>query len=419
MAQSNDSEQTGDTTFDELFRPLVEPLKQLEDEHPPHHLEKLSFKVFVRLLVYYFTKECKSGRLLLTDVKTAAKELKLSSVPHSTFFDAFKRFPVAWFVTLLSFLLTTVVWKAIPELAALGKLYCVDGSLFPAMATMLWAKYTSTHNAVRLHLCFELNRMIPVLFMVDTGNSNEKKALLEMLEAGATYIADRGYYSFPLLAAIGAANAFFVFRAKSNLVYTRVKRLPVDLPDTVQHIFRHVADQQVRVSNAAGRPIYRLVSFYVGKERYLILTNRMDLTTFQVILLYAYRWQVELIFRFLKRSLNGLHLLSHSKEGVTIHFYALLIAALLELRLKQLCVDLCESTLTAETTAQEETGQPAITGLMINPDQLAGTRGSTFLATIGAKLHRYWKIGQHWLVSLHNFLAHPLDQRVIEVLGKL
>ena len=419
MAQSNGSEQTGDTTFDELFRPLVEPLKQLEDEHPPHHLEKLSFMVFVRLLVYHFTKECKSGRLLLTDVKTAAKELKLSSVPHSTFFDAFKRFPVAWFVTLLSFLLTTVVWKAIPELAALGKLYCVDGSLFPAMATMLWAEYTSTHNAVRLHLCFELNRMIPVLFIVDTGNSNEKKALLEMLEAGVTYIADRGYYSFPLLAAIVMANAFFVFRAKISLKYTREEKLPVTLPDTVRHIFRHVTDQKVRITYAAGRPIYRLVSFYVGKERYLILTNRMDLTTFQVILLYAYRWQVELIFRFLKRSLNGLHLLSHSQEGVTIHFYALLIAALLELRLKQQCVDLCESTLAAETTAQEETGQPAITGLMINPDQLAGTRGSTFLATIGAKLHRYWKIGQHWLVSLHNFLARPFDQRVIEVLGKL
>ena len=68
------------------------------------------------------------------------------------------------------------------------------------------------------------------------------------------------------------------------------------------------------------RPVYRLVSFYVGQEQYLILTNRLDLTTFQVMLLYAYRWQVELIFRFLKRSLNGLHLLSHSKEGVTIHF---------------------------------------------------------------------------------------------------
>ena len=81
---------------------------------------------------------------------------------------------------------------------------------------MLWAEYTSTHRAIRLHFCLELNRMIPAHFLVDTGKSNEKKALLEMLEVGVTYIADRGYLSFPLRAAIAAADAFFIIRAKAN-----------------------------------------------------------------------------------------------------------------------------------------------------------------------------------------------------------
>jgi hypothetical protein len=353
----------------------------------------LHFKEFVRLLVYHFTKGCESGRQLLTDISTAASELGLGEVKHSTFFDAFQRFPTAWFASLLSFLLAAVVWKAIPELDALGKLYCVDGSVFPAVATMLWAEYTSQHQAIRLHLCFELNRMIPVHFLVDTGKSNEKKALLQMLEAGVTYIADRGYLSFPLLATIAAAQAFFVFRAKVNLVYSRVERLPVSLPDTVHHLFHHVTDQRARLTNAKGRPVYRLVSFWVGQERYLILTNRLDLTTFQIILLYAYRWQVELIFRFLKRSMNGLHLLSHSKGGATIHFYALLITALLELRLKQQCVDLCEASSPVYTSPQSEADQPTIAGLMIDPERLAGTRGNTFLATVGEKLHRYSRDG--------------------------
>jgi hypothetical protein len=407
------------TTFDVLFQPLESPVAQHERDHPPHHRERLHFKWFVRLLVYHFTKGCESGRQLLTDISTAASELGLGEVKHSTFFDAFQRFPTAWFASLLSFLMTAVVWKAIPELDALGKLYCVDGSVFPAVATMLWAEYTSQHQAIRLHLCFELNRMIPVHFLVDTGKSNEKKALLQMLEAGVTYIADRGYLSFSLLAAIAAAQAFFVFRAKANLVYTRVERLPVSLPATVQHLFRHVTDQRVRVTNAKGCPIYRLVSFQVGQEWYLVLTNRLDLTTFQIILLYAYRWQVELIFRFLKRSLNGLHLLSHSKGGATIHFYALLITALLELRLKQQCVDLWEASSPAHTSPQDETDQPIITGLMIDPERLAGARGNTFLATVGEKLHRYWKISKHWLVALRNYLARPFDYQVVMALGRL
>jgi IS4 transposase len=407
------------TTFDELCEPINPFLDQHERDRTPHHREKLHFSDFVRQLVYHFAKGCESGRQLLTDIETSDSELELDEVKRSTFFDAFQRFPVAWFASLLAFLLTTVVWQAIPELTALGKLYCVDGSVFPAIASMLWAEYTSRHHAIRLHLCFELNRMLPAHFLVDTGNSNEKKALLQMLETGVTYIADRGYLSFPLLAAIVTANAFFVIRAKVNLVYVRVERLPVTLPSTVQHLFLHVTDQRVRVKNAKGRPIYRLVSFFVGQEQYLILTNRMDLSTFQVILLYAYRWQVELIFRFLKRSLNGLHLLSQSREGVTIHFYALLITALLELRLKQHCVAACEAAQTTHTAGIVENNGPAIVGLMIEPELLAGTRGNTFLATVGQKLHRYWKIGKHWLTMLRNFLARPFDAHVVAALGRL
>lgn len=413
MNISDDSE-TNFTTFDVLFQPLARFLAQHERDNPPHHREVLPYKDFVRLLVYHFAKGCASGRQLLTDVSTVEPELELGAVKRSTFFDAFQRFPVVWFAGMLAFLLATVVWPAIPELATLGKLYCVDGSLFPAIATMLWAEYRRNRQAVRLHLCFELNRMIPAHFLVDSGKSNEKKALRQMLEAGVTYIADRGYLSFPLLAAIVTAQAFFIIRAKSNLVYQRVQRLPVDLPETVRHLFCHVTDQRVRLTNAQGQPRYRLVSFYVGPEQYLILTNRLDLTTFQVMLLYAYRWQVELIFRFLKRSLNGLHLLSTSKEGVTIHFYALLITALLQLRLKQTCVDRGDPAV-----AQLDPEVPLIAGLMIAPERLAGARGHTFLATVGQKLHRYWKISQHWLVALRNYLARPFDYQVVLALARL
>ena len=410
---------TDRTTFDVLFEPLVAILEQHERDHPPHHREKLPFMKFVRTLVYHFTRKCESGRQLLTDVSTTEPELELGEVKRSTFFDAFQRFPVVWLASLLSYLLATVVWQAIPELEALGKLYCVDGSIFPAIASVLWVEYSSKHQAIRLHLCFELNRMVPAHFLVDTGKSNEKKALLQMLEAGVTYIADRGYLSFPLLTAIVAAQAFFIIRAKANLVYTRVERLPVNLPGTVQHLFRHVTDQRVRLTNAKATPVYRLVSFYVGQERYLILTSRLDLTTFQIILLYAYRWQVELIFRFLKRSLNGLHLLSHSQEGVTIHFYALLISALLQLRLKQQCVAVCQASWPAVPLSLPAPDEPVIAGLMIDPAQLAGTRGHTFLATVGQKLHRYWKLSKHWLVALRNFLARPFDDQVVQALGRL
>ena len=114
------------------------------------------------------------------------------------------------------------------------------------------------------------------------------------------------------------------------------------LPDSVQHLFTQVTDQRILLSNASGNPIYRLVTFSVGDQRYLILTNRLHLSTFQLILLYAYRWQIELMFKFIKRSLPGLHFLTTSHDGLTIQFYMLLLSALLQLRFKQLCLSIVE-----------------------------------------------------------------------------
>ena len=105
--------------------------------------------------------------------------------------------------------------------------------------------------------------------------------------------------------------------------------------------------------------------------------------------------------------------------GVTIHFYALLITALLELRLEQKCVAICEAKQTAGDSSESADDTPAIAGLMIDPERLAGTRGHTFLATVGEKLHRYWKISKHWLVALRNYLARPFDYQVVLALGRL
>ena len=161
------------TTFDQLLQPIKDLLDELEAQRTIHHLEKLSFSAFVPLLVYYFTTWVESGRQLLTDTLSAAPELGLEPVKRSTFFDAFNRFPVRYFQMLFATLLGTLSLPAIPELAMVGRVLCVDGSLFPALATMYWAQYQSTSNALRLHLAFELNRMVAVSILVESGNSSE------------------------------------------------------------------------------------------------------------------------------------------------------------------------------------------------------------------------------------------------------
>ena len=52
-------------------------------------------------------------------------------------------------------------------------------------------QYTSKCQALKMHLAYELNRMIPVQFISSEANYSERKVFMELLEAGVTYITDR------------------------------------------------------------------------------------------------------------------------------------------------------------------------------------------------------------------------------------
>jgi len=86
--------------------------------------------------------------------------LNLRPVPYSTIKEAFDRFSVKLFKEVFQYLLDNLPFKHLPESAKLGKLYCIDGSIFPVISSMQWAEYTSKSQAFKMHLCLELNRIL-------------------------------------------------------------------------------------------------------------------------------------------------------------------------------------------------------------------------------------------------------------------
>lgn len=60
-----------------------------------------------------------------------------------------------------------------------------------------------------------------------------------------------------------------------------------------------------------------------------IVTNRRDLSAELIGLIYLYRWQIEIFFKWIKCNLGLSHLLAESKQGVEIQVYLALIATLL------------------------------------------------------------------------------------------
>ncbi len=167
------------TVFHKLLEPVEDFVKEQNHRLPKHRNQKYDYEDFFRLLIYYFVSGTKSLKLLVQaqlNTGLLPPELGLRAVPYSTCQDAFERFSPGLFQAVFQHLLSRLSFKAVPELASLGTLYCIDGSLFPVISSMLWAEYTGKHQALKLHLCFELNRMIPVDLLVGSGNSSKHAA---------------------------------------------------------------------------------------------------------------------------------------------------------------------------------------------------------------------------------------------------
>ena len=411
------------TTFEALVAPIAPLLAEMAPAIDAQaQSRKLFFVPFVRLQIFAIVMRIPSLRQLVTELETSptAATLGLPAVPFSTLKDGFIRFPIAAFERLFQHLVQTVSWLEVEEVHALGALCLVDGSLFRVLVRMSWAVYKKGKNALRLHLAFDLNRMIPVEFAIGAGTSSERAFLRSIVQAGLTYVADRGYFAFELFDHIQRAQAYFVVRAKENLQYTITKRL--SLTGTLPVRWENRSDQRVSLTNDPFHHTYRLITFSVLGTPFLILTNRFDLTTVQVILVYAYRWQVELIFRFIKQGLQGTHLFSHSSQGSRVWFYLLLITALLQLQLKQACVGQVEQEKTRETVPDsvEKDLDSAASQLRSVPPKTENEVPQapySFLAAIGSKLKTYWKIGCHWLRRLQNLLAQPFELPIIRALG--
>ena len=408
--------------FDEIIAPVM-PLIVEEAQKQTHNASKytLSFQPFTLNLLFALVKGIKSISLLVTHINTStdAQGLGLVRASKSMYSEAFHRYRAQTYRTLFYTLLKQMNFLHIPEIQALGRFCCVDGSVFPALITMTWAVYQKKRNALKLHLAFELNRMIPVEFLSTEANTSERQILRQLLEAGVTYIADRGYVCFQLFHDIGARQAHFIIRATSNLLYDSYETLSVEIPEQWATFFTGIEDQKIRFTNDTYQHDYRLVSFMAMGDYFSLITDRFDLRTSEVIMLYAYRWQVELIFRFLKRTMNGLHLMCHHPSGIEIQFTLYLISYLLLLNFKQKCAPVEVANIDKIDPVNNEQINE------IETDTCKETRSDSMfyvcglVSLLGNRVRQYWKMGIHWLTTVRNSLLLSFTPEVSRLIWNM
>jgi hypothetical protein len=172
-------------------------------------------------------------------------------------------------------------------------------SLFP------WAKFRTHKAAVKIHTLLELHGNIPTFISITEGKVHDVNILDEILpEAGAFYVMDRGYLDFERLYELTLSSAFFVTRAKSNVVLQRRYSQPVDKTTGVrsdQTVILTAFDSATAYPDALRRVSYRDVK---TSKRFKFLTNNFTLPALTIAQLYKARWQVELFFKWIKQHLR-------------------------------------------------------------------------------------------------------------------
>lgn len=390
-----------------LFSILLQPLEAIIASISPiidqeSLSQKLFFADFLKKLLFAYLEQVSSLRSLPIELATNAKcrGLGFLTTPFSTLKDGFSRFESKYFKQVFETVLASSNLKRVKSIDELGLFQVIDGSLFPTLLQIGWSEYRRKKNAFKLHLSFEMNRLIPTEFVVGSGKSSERLFLESVLEKGVTYIADRGYASFEIIAKLLKREAYFIFRAKDNLLFEVQEALAIAASE-MPKCFRNITDELIIFKNDKHQNEVRMIGFEVCQSKFRLLTNRRDLTTLQIIILYAYRWQIELFFKYVKRTLNGLHLFNHSQNGVEIQFYLLMTLAILMLKFKQDCQK--------KKKPKREKSEKKSEEREINP--------SEWIRKITKIFYDGWKISKKWLLIVKNSLAKVIDNKLLTLLN--
>lgn len=214
------------------------------------------------------------------------------------------------------------------EINVAGSIYAFDSSTIDlCLSVFWWAKFRKTKGGIKLHTLFDIRTSIPALVIITEANVADVTMLDELdFEVGSFYIVDKGYVDFARLYVINLCRAFFVIRAKKNTKFKRLYSRPKNPENGIK--CDQIGYLNAKKSKARYPERIRWIKYYdkdLDKE-FVFITNNFELEAEKIALLYKYRWQVELFFKWIKQHLKIRSFWGHSENAVKIQIYCAIIS---------------------------------------------------------------------------------------------
>jgi putative transposase len=195
-----------------------------------------------------------------------------------------------------------------------------------------WADWNGRTRGMKLHVTYDPTADHPRRIDITPATVNDVVVSEQVpLEAGITYVIDKGYCSYSWWTQIHDIGSVFVTRPKSNVRFqvTRQRKLGA----TQGEGFTVLGDAEVKLATQ-GRaklaiPLRRVMIKRDTGESLTIITNDLTRSAVEIAAIYKARWQIELLFRWIKQHLKLKKFLTRSENGVRLQLIAAMIAYLL------------------------------------------------------------------------------------------
>ena len=203
----------------------------------------------------------------------------------------------------------------------------IDSTTLPLNLTHYkWATFRKTKVGVKLHLrlvFMDKDNVYPDKAIMTTADEHDRNQLEVLVDdKEAMYVFDRGYVDDERFDRMMDDGYFFVSRLKKNIVTRHIHSfgLPEDSP-VIRDEMVYIGTSQNRAEN-----IFRIVEVDDTKGNTLrLVTNRFDLSAYEISNIYRSRWTIELFFKWLKQHVEIKHFYGMSENALKNQIYIALI----------------------------------------------------------------------------------------------